>query len=752
MKWYILFIGFLIVGLALAQSGEYEGYGSVTKGGEGQPVYHVTSLKDDGRYGTLRDALSQGNRYVVFDTAGTIVITEDLEIKGSNVTIDGSAAPFPGVTLKKSRPDIVALIIKVRVYGLMDKNADTSQNHAGTIAMYTRNAGSVRNIIIDHVTTRNAIDSGLDIWGEIHNVTIQYSLIAYSYHPQTISHYGGSEFKKRRNISIHHNVYARNNERNPQLRADVRNLDYVNNIVYDWGYWDDKYGYGIRLKNKWRPGEPKVTINIVNNLFIATRKPAWALVYGKDAGSEENDQGPDQVLPQGKVYKESDMDSLYVSGNILPKENMDQYSTIEKPLPIPEYAKVTTYLASELADSVASHVGTHYPLEDEQEIFDAIRDSLQQENEQSWSVRMVESIMKRHPVSWTVNNMEEPRWGYQEGLVMKAILEVWQRTGDDTYWNYAKSYYDTFISKDKIINYYDIEEYNIDRINAGKPLFLLYGETGDENYKNAIFLLRKQMKTHPRTNVGGFWHKQIYPYQMWVDGLYMASPFLAQFAKTFEEQDLFDDVVKQFILMEKYARDEETGLLYHGWDESRQQRWADPESGLSSQFWGRGMGWYAMALVDVLDFLPKDHAQRPEIIAILQRLSIAITKFQDSKTGLWYQVVDQANRQGNYLESSASSMFVYSLAKAVNKGYIDNKFLENARLGYNGILKQFIEVDGEGLVHIHKACAGAGLGGNPYRDGSYEYYINERIRSNDPKAMGPFILATLELESGKMGQ
>jgi unsaturated rhamnogalacturonyl hydrolase len=234
---------------------------------------------------------------------------------------------------------------------------------------------------------------------------------------------------------------------------------------------------------------------------------------------------------------------------------------------------------------------------------------------------------------------------------------------------------------------------------------------------------------------------------MWLDGLYMASPFLAEFAKTFNEPALFDDVANQIILMEKHARDEKTGLLYHGWDESRQQRWANPETGQSPNFWGRAMGWYAMALVDVLDFLPADHPKRPEVIAILQRLAMAITNFQDAKTGLWYQVLDKGGKEENYLESSASCMFVYALAKAVKKGYIDSNFLNVAKKGYEGILKNFIEVDKDGLVQIHQACSVAGLGGDPYRDGSYEYYIGEKIRINDPKAVGPFILASLELES-----
>lgn len=372
--------------------------------------------------------------------------------------------------------------------------------------------------------------------------------------------------------------------------------------------------------------------------------------------------------------------------------------------------------------------------------------SSMQEKKLPWSERMAKSVMKRHPEPWMIDFRKTPKWEYTQGLALKAIMHVWLATGNDKYFQYVKAYYDQFVKKDGTIKLYKLEDYNIDRINPGKPLFRLYQETGDEKFKKAIFLLRNQMKTHPRTSEGGFWHKKIYPHQMWLDGLYMGSPFLAEFAQTFDEPALFDDVANQIILMEKYSRDEKTGLLYHGWDESRQQRWANPETGRSPHFWGRGMGWYAMALVDVLDFLPTDHPKRPEIIGILQRLSAAVAKFQDVKTGLWYQVVDQGDREGNYLESSASTLFVYTLVKAVKKGYIDSKFMKVAQKGYDGILKHFIEVDDDGMVHLHKACAGAGLGGNPYRDGSYEYYITERIRSNDPKAVGPFILASLEFE------
>lgn len=366
---------------------------------------------------------------------------------------------------------------------------------------------------------------------------------------------------------------------------------------------------------------------------------------------------------------------------------------------------------------------------------------------QRWSVRMADSEMTRNPEPWMIDFRETPKWEYTQGLVLKAMLQVWQATGEDNYFRYVLAYYDQFVDSTGNILTYRLDEYNIDRINPGKPLFLLYEKTGDEKFKKAILLLRKQMQTHPRTSEGGFWHKKIYPHQMWLDGSYMASPFLAEFAQKFDEPALFDDVIDQIVLMEKHVRDEKTGLLYHGWDESRQQRWADPVTGRSPNFWGRAMGWYAMAVVDVLDFLPTEHPRRSDILAILNRLATAIANYQDQRSGLWYQVVDQGGRPGNYWESSASCMFVYALIKGVKKGYLDVKFHRLALKGYHGILNHFITVDKNGLLTIHGACAVAGLGGNPYRNGSYEYYIGEPVRSNDPKAVGPFILASLELEA-----
>jgi pectate lyase len=357
-----------------------EGFGAVTTGGEGEEIYHVTNLNNSGS-GSLRDAISQGNRYVVFDTAGTIIVDSELRIKVNNLTIDGSTAPEPGITIKKSilmmtilgiiggAQDVI--IRHLRVQGWWDPGDGNEGNVPGTIYFDGDTQGdTINRIVLAHITTRNAYDSGLDIWGEIRDVTIQYCLIAISYHPQTISHYP-APFQERKNISIHHCIYANNLERNPQMRALTRNIDYVNNIIYDW-FW-----YGIRIKNKWQPDEPKVSANLINNAFIPGEgRRDWALVYGESPGADERDEGPDSVLPQGTVYTESDMDSLYVFGNLLPEENEDHYSTISEPLPIPAYAQVTTYDVSALADSVVPFVGTHYPLEDEVAIFNAVYDSL----------------------------------------------------------------------------------------------------------------------------------------------------------------------------------------------------------------------------------------------------------------------------------------------------------------------------------------------------------------------------------------
>ena len=356
---------------------------------------------------------------------------------------------------------------------------------------------------------------------------------------------------------------------------------------------------------------------------------------------------------------------------------------------------------------------------------------------QHWSARMADSVMRRGVPF---------RWHYEYGLVHKAIEQVWLATGDAQYYDYIKRDVDAFVGAEGDIQTYSVEEYNLDQIYPGRILFPLYRATGDERYPKAAHLLREQLRGQPRIGEGGFWHKKIYPRQMWLDGIYMASPFYAEFGRTFGEPAAFDDVALQIILIEKHTRDPGTGLLYHAWDEGKQQPWANPQTGCSPHFWGRAMGWYAMAIVDVLDYLPDDHARRRDILAIFERMAAALARVQDKATGLWRQVLDQGGRAGNYLEASVSCMAVYSMAKAARRGIVAKTYLDVARRGYAGILGNFIRIDEHGLVNLERTCGAAGLGGTPYRDGSYEYYTREKIVTNDYKGVGPFILASIEME------
>jgi unsaturated rhamnogalacturonyl hydrolase len=341
------------------------------------------------------------------------------------------------------------------------------------------------------------------------------------------------------------------------------------------------------------------------------------------------------------------------------------------------------------------------------------------------------------------------RWTYDHGLVLIGIERVYTTTNDKQYLDFIQHQIDHFIADDGSIRTYKLDDYNIDNILPGRNLLFLYKATGQEKYRKAAALLRDQLKTHPRTSEGGFWHKKIYPSQMWLDGLFMGEPFYAEYAATFHEDAAFDDIAKQFILMERHARDEKTGLLYHGWDESRKQRWSNPETGRSPNFWGRAMGWYGMALVETLDYFPKKHPQRAELIAILNRVARAVAKYQDPRSGLWYQVLDRAGDKGNYLESSASCMFVYALAKGVRNGYLPASYMKTARDGYRGIRKEFVRYDANGRLNLEGTVSVAGLGGNPYRDGSYEYYLSEKVVTNDPKGIGAFLLAATEMEQNR---
>jgi len=361
-----------------------------------------------------------------------------------------------------------------------------------------------------------------------------------------------------------------------------------------------------------------------------------------------------------------------------------------------------------------------------------------------WSERMALSIMKRHPQAYQIDGQTEPKWDYVHGLVLTSFEALFKHTKDQQYYNYIKQYADATIDEKGSVASYKFDTYNIDMVTAGRILFNLHETSKDSRYATVLQLLRKQIEEQPRTASGGFWHKKIYPNQMWLDGLYMGEPFYAQYTVQYENGAKLIDIAKQFELIQKHATDPKTGLLFHGWDESKQMPWADKTTGCSPNFWSRSIGWYVMALVDVLDYFPKNHPKRNELIGYLNEISNSLVKFQDP-SGLWYQVTDKGGSEGNYLESSGSSMFAYAMAKGANKGYLPNKFKAIANKAFDGLTTRLIKTDSDGQIHITQACAVAGLGGNPYRDGSYSYYVNERKKDNDPKATGSFILAALEL-------
>lgn len=367
-----------------------------------------------------------------------------------------------------------------------------------------------------------------------------------------------------------------------------------------------------------------------------------------------------------------------------------------------------------------------------------------------WSERMALSEIHRFPDPTLLDFRTEPKWSYTNGLVLQSMYQVYKQTKNEQIFAYIYDYGNRMINQEGKINTYNFDDLNLDMVKSGDALFDLYEKTGEERFKIAMDELDLQLEKQPTTSEGGYWHKKVYPHQMWLDGVYMAEPFHAKYADKFlkgeKANEAFDKIVLQFDLIEKYTRDPKTGLYFHGWDESREQFWADKETGLSKNFWSRGMGWYGMAIVDVLDYLPKNHEGRERLIKYLNQYAEAIVKVQH-ESGTWYQVLDQGNREGNYLEATGSAMFTYTLAKGVNKGYLPKKYKKIAKKAYQGMLNEFVNVEENGVVNLEKCCSVAGLGGgkDQRRDGTFEYYISEPVRANDPKGTGTFILASIEL-------
>ena len=343
------------------------------------------------------------------------------------------------------------------------------------------------------------------------------------------------------------------------------------------------------------------------------------------------------------------------------------------------------------------------------------------------------------------------KWNYTTGLELKAMLDVWESRGcsDDALYAYVESWYDRIIDEDGNILTYDIKKYNIDHICPGRTLFQLYAHSGKAKYKKAMDLLMRQLQEHPRTSEGGFWHKKVYPSQMWLDGLYMAQPFYARYTAEFVEkerqEECFRDIINNFEVVARHTYDPATRLYRHAWDESRGMFWADKESGQSAHAWGRALGWYCMALVDALEWIPEDMEGRDRLVSLLRGIYEVLPEYADSESGMWYQVLDCPGREGNYVEATCSAMFVYAALKGSRLGLLDKAGW--AAEHYGKLVRCFVTTAPEGWLDLRECCAVAGLGGKQNRAGDYTYYINEQKCDNDPKGVGPFIWASLEMES-----
>jgi unsaturated rhamnogalacturonyl hydrolase len=363
-----------------------------------------------------------------------------------------------------------------------------------------------------------------------------------------------------------------------------------------------------------------------------------------------------------------------------------------------------------------------------------------------WSRRVANSTMERWPAGRFVAPSAKWASNYELAILLNGMEAAWYNTADGTYYQYVERAIDPLVAPDGSIPTYDPAANSLDDIALGRQLLLLYRVTQHAKYYKAAMLLRTQLSVQPRNASGGFWHKPIHPDQMWLDGLYMAEPFYAEYASAFQEPQDFADIAKQFSVMETRARSQKSGLLSPGWDESRKEGWADKDTESSHISWARGMGWYMMALVDSLPYFPKDDPNRETLLAILNRTAAAVVRFQDKKTGLWYQVLDRPGAQGNYFESSAACMFTYALQKGVRLGYLPEHYSQNAAHAWQGILTHLVQTDASGSVTLTGTVKGIGPGGVSSHDGRYPDYVGSPVVSNDPKGVGAFLLASTEME------
>lgn len=363
--------------------------------------------------------------------------------------------------------------------------------------------------------------------------------------------------------------------------------------------------------------------------------------------------------------------------------------------------------------------------------------------------RLIEDSSPDAPV-WNIESIRQgkkPHWNYIDGCMITALIKIAAIKGDDKYFGFAERFIDYYVGDDGSILGYDKEKYNLDDVNEGRVLFELYERTGKEKYRLAIEKQREQLLSQPRTVTGNFWHKLIYPNQIWLDGVYMAQVFSAKYAKYFGGGD-YSDVVMQIKNVRKYMFDEKARLYYHGLDCSRSVFWADKETGLSRNFWLRAIGWFTVAMIDVIEIT--DGEAREEIALIFRELMEGVLSYRDPESKMYYQVVNMQGREGNYLETSGSSMIAYAMMKGARLGVLPSEFGTYGRETFDGICKRYLDFDSEGKLSLGGICLVAGLGpeNNTRRDGSYEYYISEPVVENDAKGVAPFVLSYTEVLGG----
>lgn len=373
---------------------------------------------------------------------------------------------------------------------------------------------------------------------------------------------------------------------------------------------------------------------------------------------------------------------------------------------------------------------------------------------QPYSVKMIMSELARNPDGTYLDGRNgERKWNYTTGLELKSFMDATKRYELPWVVDYVRAWADTMATSDGKVYKYKKSNFNVDHICPARIYFDLHDLYGDvdKRYRRVTRMIREQIDDQPRTKSGEFWHKQIYPHQVWLDGFYMALPFYAEYTRRYASKDqkdsLFADIVHQFTAGAKNTYDPATGLFRHAWDESKSMFWCDPATGLSDHAWGRACGWYAVALVEVLDYLPVKHPGRKELIGQLNYFLEVLPRWADKETGMWYQVIDSPSREGNYQESTCSIMFTYAFLKGLRMGYIDDSHRDYILGLYPKFLKKFVKENPDGTISITDCCSVGGLGGKQMRRGDFAYYLSEPIIENDCKGVGPFIWASLEWEA-----